>query len=65
MGKGRKVEPAELGEERNEERRVGPRGNQHVRCKDETPYANVLLTMLHKLGVDQASIGDSTGEVAI
>lgn len=41
------------------------RGNQHVKCADETPYANVLLTMLHKLGVDEAKIGDSTGEVAI
>jgi hypothetical protein len=41
------------------------KGNLHVRCKDETPYANVLLTMLHKLGVDQDKIGDSTGEVAI
>ncbi len=41
------------------------RGNQHVRCKDETPYANVLLTLLHTLGVDQAAIGDSNGEVAI
>lgn len=41
------------------------KGNLHLRCKDETPYANVLLTMLRKLGVNQASIGDSTGEVAI
>ena len=41
------------------------KGNLHVRCKDETPYANVLLTILHKLGVDQDTIGDSTGEVAI
>ena len=41
------------------------KGNRHVKCKDETPYANVLLTMLHKLGVDQDSIGDSTGEVAV
>jgi hypothetical protein len=41
------------------------KGNLHVRCKDETPYANVLLTMLHKLGIDQNAIGDSTGEVAI
>jgi hypothetical protein len=40
-------------------------GNLHVRCKDETPYANVLLTVLHKLGVNQDTIGDSTGEVAI
>jgi hypothetical protein len=41
------------------------KGNLHVRCKDETPTANLLLTMLHKLGIEQDSIGDSTGEVAI
>jgi hypothetical protein len=41
------------------------KGNNHVKCKDETPYANVLLTMLRKLGVDHETIGDSTGEVAI
>lgn len=41
------------------------RGNQHVKCTDETPYANVLLTMLRKLGVEHNRIGDSTGEVAI
>ncbi len=41
------------------------KGNLHLKCKDETPYANVLLTMLRKLGVDQPSMGDSTGEVAI
>jgi len=41
------------------------KGNLHVRCADETPFANVLLTMVHKLGIDQESIGDSTGEVAI
>jgi hypothetical protein len=41
------------------------KGNVHVRCADETPFANVLLTMLHKLGVDQEKIGDSNGEVAL
>ena len=40
-------------------------GNHHVQCADETPYANVLLSTLRKLGVDQKSIGDSTGEVAL
>jgi hypothetical protein len=40
-------------------------GNRHVKCADETPYANVLLTMLHRLGVDQPRIADSTGEVGI
>jgi len=41
------------------------KGNQHVKCKDETPYANVLLTLLHKVGVEQDIIGDSTGEITI
>jgi hypothetical protein len=41
------------------------KGNLHLKCEDETPYANVLLTMLHKLGVDQQKIGDSTGEITI
>jgi hypothetical protein len=33
--------------------------------KDGTPTANILLTMLHKLGVDIDSFGDSNGEIAI
>jgi hypothetical protein len=41
------------------------KGNLHVRTPDSTPMANVLLTMLHKLGVDVKSFGDSNGEVAI
>jgi hypothetical protein len=41
------------------------KGNLHVRMKDGTPMANVLLTMLHKLGVDVESFGDSNGEIAI
>jgi hypothetical protein len=41
------------------------KGNLHVREKDGTPMANILLTMLHKLGVDNPSLGDSTGVVAI
>ena len=41
------------------------KGNQHVRAKDGTPMANVLLTMLNKLGVDQKSFGDSNGTIAI
>jgi hypothetical protein len=39
------------------------KGNLHVRCKDETPEANVLLTMLHKLGIETDHFGDSTGVV--
>ena len=41
------------------------KGNLHVRNKDGTPMANVLLTMAHKLGMSMESIGDSTGEIAI
>ena len=41
------------------------KGNLHVITKDGTPAANLLLTMMHKLGVDLDHIGDSTGEIAI
>jgi hypothetical protein len=40
-------------------------GNLHLRCPPGTPMANVLLSLLRKLGVDQERIGDSTGTVAI
>jgi hypothetical protein len=40
-------------------------GNLHVMEKDKTPQANVLLTVMQKLGVDVPRIGDSTGTVAI
>jgi hypothetical protein len=41
------------------------KGNLHVATKDETPMANVLLTMLQKVGVKAESFGDSNGTVAI
>ena len=41
------------------------RGNLHVLCEDGTPMANVLLTLLQKLGVDVDRFGDSNGTVAI
>jgi hypothetical protein len=40
-------------------------GNNHVLCNDGTPFANVLLTMLHKLGVETDSFGDSNGTVEL
>ncbi|HLK64767.1 MAG TPA: DUF1552 domain-containing protein [Bryobacteraceae bacterium] len=40
-------------------------GNLHRLCRDGTPQANALLTVMRKLGVDIASVGDSTGEIAI
>jgi hypothetical protein len=41
-------------------------GNLHLRTADGTPMANVMLTLMHRLGLDEMeSFGDSTGEVAI
>ena len=40
-------------------------GNLHLRCPDETPQANILLTTLHKLGMEIESVGDSTGPLSI
>jgi len=41
------------------------KGNLHVQCAEGTPTANVLLTLMHKLGVPIDRIGDSTAEVGI
>jgi hypothetical protein len=41
------------------------KGNLHVRCADTTPMANVLLTALHKVGMNVESVGDSTGVIAV
>ena len=41
------------------------KGNTHVRCSDGTPAANLMLTMLHKLGVNVETFGDSNGTIAI
>jgi len=40
-------------------------GNRHVRCPDETPNANVLLTVLNKLDIPLDHIGDSTGLIPL
>jgi len=41
-------------------------GNMHLKAPDGTPMANVMLTLLHKLGLDDMkSFGDSTGEFAL
>ena len=40
-------------------------GNLHLRCPDETPQANILLTSLQKLGMNVESIGDSTEPLSI
>ena len=40
-------------------------GNRHALEKDRTPQANVLLTVMHKLGMQIDRVGDSTGTVDI
>lgn len=42
------------------------KGNFHLKCEEGTPMANLLLTILHRIGVEDVNrIGDSTGELAI
>jgi hypothetical protein len=39
------------------------KGGLHLKAADGTPMANVFLTLMHKLGVDDVkNLGDSTGE---
>lgn len=41
-------------------------GNMHVRAAAGTPMANVMLTLLHKLGMDDVeSFGNSTGDFGL
>ena len=41
-------------------------GNLHLKADDGTPMANVMLTLLHELGVDDKhTLGDSTGEFSL
>jgi hypothetical protein len=44
---------------------TGIAGNRHVRYPDDTPMANLYLTLLDRLGVDIERFGDSTGRVAL
>ena len=41
------------------------KGNLHRVCDSGTPHANTLLTVMHKLGVDLDSVGDSTSEISV
>ena len=42
------------------------RGNLHLKAPDGTPMANVMLTLMHRLGLDDMQgFGDSTGEFAL
>jgi len=39
------------------------KGGRHLRYPDHTPMANLLVTMLDKVGVRQESLGDSSGRL--
>jgi Protein of unknown function (DUF1552) len=41
------------------------KGNLHFKAPDGAPMANAWLTVLHKLGMDTGTFGDSTGEIEI
>ncbi len=40
------------------------KAGQHLQYPQDTPQANLLLTMLHRVGVPAKSHGDSTGELS-
>jgi hypothetical protein len=42
---------------------MGIQGNRHVKAKDDTPLANLQMTLLGKMGVDAEKFGDSEGEL--
>jgi hypothetical protein len=42
------------------------KGGEHLKADDGTPMANVMLTLMHRLGMDDLkTFGDSTGEFAL
>ena len=41
------------------------KGGIHLKADDGTPMANVMLTAMHKIGMNVESFGDSTGEFSL
>lgn len=39
------------------------RGGQHLAYPQDTPHANLLLTLMNRAGVNQESFGDASGEL--
>jgi hypothetical protein len=40
-------------------------GNLHLKAPDGTPMANVMLSLMHKFGMDEKAFGESSGEFAL
>jgi len=38
------------------------KGGQHIKVPDQTPLANLLLTLLERAGINMDKVGDSTGQ---
>ena len=45
-------------------RDLGLKHNQFLKFEEQTPLANMYVTMLDKLGVPVTSFADSTGEMS-
>ncbi len=43
---------------------AGLEGNRHIAAPLDTPFMNVGVSLLHKIGVNVEQVGDSTGEIA-
>jgi hypothetical protein len=41
------------------------KGGRHLKYQDGTPSANLLVTIMDKMGVPQERIGDSTGTLNV
>ena len=44
---------------------AGIQGGRHIRYPEDTPMANLYLTLLDKLGVPLENFGDSTGKLEL
>jgi len=40
------------------------KGGRHLNYPENTPMANLLMTILDKTGIPQESVGDSTGSLS-
>jgi len=39
------------------------KGGQHLAYQQDTPHANLMLTLLERAGVPRESLGNSTGDL--
>jgi hypothetical protein len=42
----------------------GLKGGRHLKFAEDTPAANLLVSLLHRAGVPEDKVGDSTGALA-